>query len=698
MFATRGYVVERPKAPEGWETDPPHFRNYPQPNLPASGYNKRCIETGSNVVWTMGWGDHGRLGIGVREKVVHTPVRVMDLLDDDYDEKQEKKRNRTSADLKHQTRSHKKSAVSNISLGGRHTLVLMESGEVLACGHGRNGQLGVGEGKREEQLKPILVRFPRPLEPIDFVAAGGMASYAISRRGLVFAWGCGKQGRLGLGDSYLNRDCSHPTLIPELSSIQTTGVVCIAAGTHHAHAMTASGALYSWGLNNAGQLGLGDKRNRTKPVLVREFIFRQCTVLGIATSHQFSMAIVECPIAAAPEDDDEEEEDHALHDDVDGHEHLRVEGKRFRRRALTAPSGARRDSGVVGGVGGPLKPNDPRDQSNWSRINVRLVPTANNLQGEELDAVVHTAFRPKHFDKEFLQYEPEMLSRPHSRIGTPSNDSVLANLQRELKGAVAARYQMRAMTAPANIQTSGGRGGPLSGAHLLPGLPGLPGAALSSDSEQLGFVDERDVLISLFRACDDTCEGPHYLENKSVRENMSDLDRRKGPSMISCLAVRKKKLLYALGQRDGGPLDPKLLSLIEKTEELRRLKLLLVPNLIARRLEVLETEIYGRVTPDEVLDLMLTPALQWFKLFMTKLFDLTLDSVQTHVHCGMVLRKDLLSVMTTRNDAKIALKSEPSLLCLLRRKSYKKKSPWWCSGQSGNKYPTHISTEMSENK
>ena len=60
-------------------------------------------------------------------------------------------------------------------MGGRHTLILMKSGEVLACGHGRNGQLGVGEAIRQEQLKPHIVNFPRPLEPIDIVAAGATA-------------------------------------------------------------------------------------------------------------------------------------------------------------------------------------------------------------------------------------------------------------------------------------------------------------------------------------------------------------------------------------------------------------------------------------------------------------------------------------------------------------------------------------------
>jgi len=655
MFATHGYVVEKRKAPEGFITEPNHYRNYPQVNLPSAGYNKRCIETNSKVVWAMGWGDHGRLGLGTRENVIHTPTRVMHLLNDDYDAKQAKKRNKTLADTFHKNKTYQNSEVLNISLGGRHTLILMASGEVLACGHGRNGQLGVGATIREEQLAPHIVSFPKPLEPIDFVAAGGLASYAISRRGLVFAWGCGKQGRLGLGDKYLTRDCAHPTLIPELSSIQTTGVVYIAAGTHHAHAMTASGAVYSWGCNNAGQLGLGDTKNRSRPKLVREFTFRKCTVLGIATSHQFSMAIVQGPIYTVPEEDEMDSDEDEIK--VENLEQLRIEGTHVKRRAMTAP-GSLSQQTHRGTRGVALKPNDPRNQKNWSRINVRLAPSTNDgLLGKELESVVHTSFRPKHFDKEFLQYEPELLSRPHSRAGTPSfndqNTSLLTKLKQQVAGAAAA-YQLRATTAPALIRTRTRPDGQLQ----------FVGVA----EEQI-IIDETEVLSEMFHLCDDTAEGPHFLQNKSVREKLKQQGRGTNV-MINCLAVRKEKLLEACSLREKGTLPAQLISLIETSPALTRLRLLLIPNLIATRLRDLKTEIPQRVTVEEVLDLFLAPILRVFVMRMTEMFDLTLSSVQTQEHRGMVLLQDIRRVMETRNDAKILLKPKPSLIALVQKKSY----------------------------
>jgi alpha-tubulin suppressor-like RCC1 family protein len=436
--------VERPKAPEGFITEPPHYKNYPQTMLPPLQYNKRCIETRADVVWSWGLGHSGRLALGERANVVHTPRRTMDLLAD-AGGRSGKFDNPNRAIPNH-------GPIASLALGHRHTLVLTERGGVLACGHGVDGQLGVASGDlpRPEQQTPIPVRFPKPLAHIVFVAAGGRTSYAISRRGQVFAWGCGKYGQLGLGDEYLKgssrqpKRCHRPTLIPELSSVQATGVVHIAAGANHAHAMTASGALYSWGHNKAGQLGLGDTSTRSKPVLVREFRFRDCTVLGVSTSSKFSMAIVEGPIAMpahTPSPEEEEEtydhrhpnsdsgdKDH-LHGaasalvsavDVDrqkggqanGLAHLLITGRQVGRglRGSTAPSGDmlwRR--GGIGLYDSAPSVADYMNPKNWSKTLVRAA------DGTKLPAVTHISFRPRTREAAFLGYEPEILSRPSTR-------------------------------------------------------------------------------------------------------------------------------------------------------------------------------------------------------------------------------------------------------------------------------------------
>ena len=87
----------------------------------------------------------------------------------------------------------------------------------------------------------------------------------------VLTWGCGEKGRLGrlegdakMEDSVDRTDESRfadggatynrlvgPAAVPGLSHVTT-----VAAGYYCSHAITASGAVYCWGLNNYGQLAL----------------------------------------------------------------------------------------------------------------------------------------------------------------------------------------------------------------------------------------------------------------------------------------------------------------------------------------------------------------------------------------------------------------------------------------------------------
>ena len=105
--------------------------------------------------------------------------------------------------------------------------------------------------------------------------------------------GSGKHGKLGVGDC---RDAFVPRLVIELSTKGGSGVVKIVAGAHHAHALTAGGSLYSWGLNSCGQLGLGsDIQSKNIPTIVKEFRYWNGAIRDVFTSSKFSLAIVNIP-------------------------------------------------------------------------------------------------------------------------------------------------------------------------------------------------------------------------------------------------------------------------------------------------------------------------------------------------------------------------------------------------------------------
>jgi len=67
-----------------------------------------------------------------------------------------------------------------------HSLVATASGDLYVCGRGREGQLGLGGGKLDIACPEIVkgLRHERIVE----VAAGAMASYAITATGRLYHW------------------------------------------------------------------------------------------------------------------------------------------------------------------------------------------------------------------------------------------------------------------------------------------------------------------------------------------------------------------------------------------------------------------------------------------------------------------------------------------------------------------------------
>ena len=85
----------------------------------------------------------------------------------------------------------------------------------------------------------------------------------VTADGLVYACGLNDEGQLGVGDM-------EQMLVPTLITGQLQGktAVYVAAGDHHTLCITGDGSLFSWGRNLFGQLGVGDTENRHVPTLV----------------------------------------------------------------------------------------------------------------------------------------------------------------------------------------------------------------------------------------------------------------------------------------------------------------------------------------------------------------------------------------------------------------------------------------------
>jgi alpha-tubulin suppressor-like RCC1 family protein len=99
-------------------------------------------------------------------------------------------------------------------------------------------------------------------EGIDGLDAIDAVSAVVSG-GDIYAWGNGAQGRLGIG-STMSLD------MPSTPAIRPMGVTwaAIALGDDAAYAIDDGGGLWSWGLNDDGQLGTGDGMDQTSPTRV----------------------------------------------------------------------------------------------------------------------------------------------------------------------------------------------------------------------------------------------------------------------------------------------------------------------------------------------------------------------------------------------------------------------------------------------
>ena len=79
-----------------------------------------------------------------------------------------------------------------------------------------------------------------------------MHSLAITADGALWSWGGGGEGQLGHGDE------QRQLLPKKVEAFASQCVVAVSAGGHHNLARTADGAVFTWGKGGDGCLGHGE--------------------------------------------------------------------------------------------------------------------------------------------------------------------------------------------------------------------------------------------------------------------------------------------------------------------------------------------------------------------------------------------------------------------------------------------------------
>lgn len=181
--------------------------------------------------------------------------------------------------------------VTHVCCGAFHTLFVTHQQLILGMGYNQAGQLGLGH--RLQQLKrwrsctPAAIEALRDSSVLD-IAAGQNHSACVVSNGDVFTWGCGDDGRLGTGN---HESVSVPTRVETLrdSRIRARTVRC---GARHTAIISDRDLLYTWGANDFGQLGCGDRHARLRPSLIAFPLFVTHGVADMSLGEFHSACVV----------------------------------------------------------------------------------------------------------------------------------------------------------------------------------------------------------------------------------------------------------------------------------------------------------------------------------------------------------------------------------------------------------------------
>jgi alpha-tubulin suppressor-like RCC1 family protein len=233
----------------------------------GQGENNGLAIRSGGTVWTWGLNDEGQLGIGTtsgpqsckpypRYAAVGCSARPVEV--------------------KGPGGEGTLDNIVQVSGGESYTLALRSDGTVWAWGSDRFATLGQPSPVPGRCMVPFFgAATPCSTTPVqvsgengvgfltNIVAIAtsptpnGISALALQSNGTVWAWGVDDMGQLGNGISETLSSTPVQVLDPQGTG-PLTGVVAIAEGGKYSMALLANGTVYDWGINDQGQLGVGN--------------------------------------------------------------------------------------------------------------------------------------------------------------------------------------------------------------------------------------------------------------------------------------------------------------------------------------------------------------------------------------------------------------------------------------------------------
>lgn len=189
--------------------------------------------------------------------------------------------------------------IVQVTCGDSISAALSAEGKIYTWGTFRDskGVIGVkskkfgSEGHSDFHIVPTLLKDLSHLR-IKKISAGANHLLALSEDGEVYAWGCGEQGQLGRRVLERHKKLAlHPTRITPRRHRNHGGIISMICGSYHSFLLAGDGTVFAVGLNNFGQLGLGDFEDRLVPEEIPVEAWQGHKIIDLAAGEHHSMAL-----------------------------------------------------------------------------------------------------------------------------------------------------------------------------------------------------------------------------------------------------------------------------------------------------------------------------------------------------------------------------------------------------------------------
>ena len=159
---------------------------------------------------------------------------------------------------------------SYVTSGEQHSLVLTSLGRLFGFGSGEKRQLGYSDYLFKSSLVEITDIFPlNAYEKITYVACGDDFNIVLTSNHRVFSFGLDEDGQLGINgkSNQLVNDITNNFIMQDGDYL-----IDVKCGADHSLALSKNGYVYVWGSNKYGQLGIKDVTMLDSPTRIESIL------------------------------------------------------------------------------------------------------------------------------------------------------------------------------------------------------------------------------------------------------------------------------------------------------------------------------------------------------------------------------------------------------------------------------------------